>query len=162
VDEKKLMALEEAEYLTKVSNMDNGQLKPEEDYFEGEVHKFNKFVIENDKIVPPQVEDQFWAFMDREMALSNLDKDDIKRGLLWFDIAKIDLMMNMPDYKLDFDTIRRIDQARFKAFVKMKRSFGGPDRERALLATQIKDFRFPGQQRKEGNIFSRWFGGGSR
>jgi hypothetical protein len=136
-----------------------GERLPEEtNYFEGEMHKFNKFLIENGNL-PSKVEDNFWAFMDKEMAISNLEKEDIKRGLLWFDIAKIDVMMSQPDYKLDFETIKNIDQARFKSLVRMKRSFGGMERERALLATQIKDIRTSETERaKEGNILSRIFG----
>lgn len=144
--------------LQELSRQDNSTLKPEPDYFENENTKFQKFLIENDEsILPPMIKKKLWVFTDKELAISNLDKEDIKRGLLWFDIAKIDWMMNQPDYKLDFGTIADIDQTRFRALVRMKRSFGGQDRERALIATQIKEIRTP--ERKSGGIISRIFGG---
>lgn len=162
MNDNRMEDINQAAFIDKAAiQMENDMaLKPEENYFEGESARFNKFIIENDRtLLPPDIENNFWAFMDKEMALSNLDNKDIKRGLLWFDIAKINFMMNKPDYKLDFDTVRRIDQARFKAFVKMKRSFGGSDRERAQLTTQIRELRIPEAHRNQGNFISRWFGG---
>ncbi len=155
VDDEKIQQILE---LQELDNAEKNALKPELDIFENETAKFNKFLIENDPtILPKSIKENLWVFTDKELAISNLDKDDIKRGLLWFDIAKIDWMMSQPDYKLDFNTIANIDQARFRALVRMKRSFGGMERERALIATQIKEIRTP--EKKSGSFLSRIFGG---
>jgi hypothetical protein len=144
--------------LQELGKKESEALHPEPDYFDQEMMRFHKFLIENDEtLMPPEIKDKMWVFMDRELAVSNLDKDDIKRGLIWFDIAKIDWMMSQPDYKLSFETMRNLDQMRFRALVRMKRSFGGMERERALIATQIKEIRTP--ERKGGGFWSRMFGG---
>lgn len=137
------------------------RLQPEPDYFESELARFNKFLIQNDEqLLPMNITEKFWAFMDKEVSLSNLSKDDIRYCMLKFSIAKINAMMSMPDYKLTFETIANIDQAELKTFLKAKRSIGGPDRERALIATQIKEIRMTEKEQKvRGNIFSRLFGG---
>lgn len=136
-------------------------LRPETDYFEGEQHKFNKFIIENDQIVPKEVVKMLWPFMDRELSLTNLDKSDIRWVMLMFDIAKIDIMMSKPDYQHSFEELRMIDLAKTKTFLKAMRSVGGQDRERAQLTTQIRELRIPEKARGGGpfGFVSRWFGG---
>ena len=140
----------------------DAQMKPEAYYFEEEAAKFNKFIIENDdSILPPLMKEKFWVFSDREVALSNLDKEDIRRLMLYFDIAKINLMMSKPEFKLDFKTIADIDEMKAKFLIKAKRSFG-PDRERVQLTTQVREIRMPLSQQSRGGLvggLGRWFGG---
>lgn len=150
--------IEQTAMLQDIVESDKKKLEPEDYYFDGEMFKFNRFIIENDKeTLPVDFAKNFWAFMDKEMTLSNLDNEDIKKGLLWYDIDKIDFMMGIPDYKFTFEMSQNIDQGRFKALVKMKRSFG-PDRERVMLATSIKDIRTTDRGARPPGIFDRLLG----
>lgn len=138
-------------------------LTPEQGYFEGEQWKFSQRLLDNDEITPKFIIENFPAFMDREMALTNMDKDVVKRIMLYYDIAKIDYMMSKPDFKHNFEELRMIDQARVKTLCKALRSTGGPDRERALITTQIRELRIPNQARQSGGFLggiTRFFGGG--
>jgi hypothetical protein len=127
-------------------------------YFEGENAKLKKFILENDAIVPQAEIESFWGFMDKENELTNFDKNDIKIGLLWYDIAKINLMRSMPSYQFTYPLSRMIDQGRWKFLVKAKRSTGDTQRERALLATEFRELRIPEKQ-KSGGGFLGMFGG---
>jgi len=150
--------------LKELSKNDDSNLQYDSNYFDQQVLQFNKFIIENDRtILPPDIEKYFWVFNDKELALSNFDNNDIKRIMLWFDIAKINYMMGIPDYKLTFDMMRDIDEMWVKTLAKIKRSSGGMERERALLATQIKEIRTP--ERKQAGFWggvANIFRGGSR
>jgi len=130
--------------------------------FESETFRFGKLILEDDtRFVPEDMMEKFWITFDKEMALSNFEKDDINWMMLNLDIAKIDLMLNSYESEIDFDKIRNFDLMRMKMLAKIKRSTGNMTRERALFAQQhqIKQLIMNEPDQPKGGILGRIFGG---
>lgn len=125
--------------------------------FEGESIRFAQFLLEDhNKNIPEMFLKQFWSFFDIEPALTNLTDQDC--ALLMHDlrIAILNYKMSLPDFQKSYSDIMYLDQLETKFFAKIKRSTGGVNRERALQATQIRQFLTgDGESSARGGILSR-------
>lgn len=128
-------------------------------------NKLIEYLI-NDRSIPKHLRKQFfWAFSDKEMAISNLDDKQIRSVMLGSSIANKFYLMSKPDYKHTWEDEINYSNMRAKLFVKLNRSKDGF--ERKLEATQIRESHFDGgNQRRGGGVvgsiksgFSSLFGG---
>ena len=128
---------------------------------ETEQFKFSQILLENDlKHVPKNIPKSFWAFFDKELSLTNFTPEDIRSNMFMFDIAKLDLMMSQTDFDMKFEDQIDFTNLKVKAFAKMKRSFGS-DRERVMLASQIRQVISTEKGGVSGGFLSKMFGGRS-
>lgn len=158
-----MASLQEMEHLQQIQQP---QTRDDMDrLMDSEQFKFSQFLIADDlKSVPEQLPKQLWSFFDKEMAITNLTPDDVRWLGLQFDIAKLDLNMSKPDFEMTFDDMRDQTNMKVKSFIKMKRSTS-PQRERELLATQIRQFITSEDQGVSGGWLSKvggMFKGGNK
>jgi len=146
----------ELEQLKNINEVEFAQEPPE---IKSDGREFAEFLLEDEqkKIkVPENFMSNFWISFDKEMALTNLTDDDIKKLMLTQKIVRLDTIMEQPDFKLKFHDLKHLDQVEMKTFIKSKRSSGGMGRERALLATQIKQFKADAESdRPRGGMLSK-------
>jgi len=98
--------------------------------------KLISFLLEN-KDIPKDLKKMFWAFGSRVMALTNFTDDDVKMMMYDWHDAKITYMMSRPYYKYTYDEELAISnfEAWFRAMI--RRSVGGGQRERVIIASHI-------------------------
>lgn len=109
--------------------------------FEAENLNFSRFLLEEDiDLLPKGFAENFWVAFDKELALTNLNDIDVQAILERIDLVRLDTIMQTPDFRLNWDAIKHLDQLGIKTFVKAKRSTGGINRERAMLASEVKQF----------------------
>jgi hypothetical protein len=148
-----MATLEELEALEK---SEKAEKEKYERGFESEGYRFSQFLLEdNMDNVPEGVAQQFWPFFDKELALSNFTETDARILMSELKIAILDLKMEIPDYKKDLNTLKHLDLLRVKSFAKIKRATGGTGRERALFATQIRQFLTSEEERPKGGFLSK-------
>jgi hypothetical protein len=131
-----------------------------QDNFQGldsENLRFAKTLLDDDfKNIPtdflPIITKTFWVFRDKELALTNLEPNDVDILMSDLRIAILNYKQSIPDYELSYDKIISLDQMYAKVYVKLKRSTGGMNRERAMLTMQIKQFLTNEQERSGGGI----------
>lgn len=121
--------------------------------FEDSTSKFNSFLLSNDK-VPEGMLALFWPFFDKELALSNLDKEDVKTLLLDLKIAILNRKMSYPDFEMTYEEVTNLDMMQPKTFMRAMRSTGGMGRERAIEATQIRQILGGESTAPQGGIIS--------
>lgn len=126
--------------------------------FETESYRFIKFLLENEKNMPENLVALFWPFFDKEMALSNFSDRDVALLMDDLRISILNLKMSIPDFKKTYNDIIHLDNLKPKFFAKIKRSTGGMNRERALEATQIRQFLTNETEQVRGGILSRLAG----
>lgn len=132
-------------------------------FMQNESVMFAKFMLTDDAI-PKEVKGLFWAFMDKEAALTQLNSSDIRRLMRSLDDTIVAYLMAKPSYRHEWYDEFIQTQLRGKLFMKLKRSENGF--ERKLNATQIKEIRRSGntefpQQEKRGGLMGkvgRFFG----
>jgi len=92
------------------------------------------------KDVPTDLKESFWVWIQPLPALSNLRYIDVNRVLEGFMLdAKLAIhQMRMKKQKITIKLLRWVNQAFFCLFMMAMRSVG-PERERKLLATSIKE-----------------------
>lgn len=106
--------------------------------FESESTRFAKFQLDSkDENTPSNLPHDFWAFFDNEMALSNLNPQDVEKLMQVLKVATIYSKMATADYSKTYQDFMFLSQLRAKFFARVMRSTGGIQRERAIQATQI-------------------------
>ncbi len=126
--------------------------------FEAEAFKFGKLMIEdNPDNYPEKLRENFWMVFDKELALTNLEKEDITKLMFMFDIAKLDFKMSKAPFELSFEELKNLDMLEMKMFAKIKRSTGGMQRERGLFAQQhqIRQFITNEHEQPKGGFLSK-------
>lgn len=110
--------------------------------FDSQMFKFSQFMIE-DKSTPKTYEEmandlekQFWAFTDKEAALTNLREEDVTPLMNAFDDTVRLYNMHYPQTHYTFEVAQFQRQLRAKFFLKIKRSINGF--ERKMNVSQIK------------------------
>jgi hypothetical protein len=144
--------------LAELEELERGVQRPPQpqNQFESESFRFSKFLLEDDKEnVPEKVPEEFWPFFDKELALSNFSDQDAKIMMHELRIATIDLKMEIPDYSKTLNMLKHLDLLRVKSFAKIKRATGGTGRERALFASQIRQFLTSEEDKPRGGFLSR-------
>ena len=139
--------------------LDAKNLDREKPILKGDLRELGEFLLEDDpkKIsVPEEFRKRFWIVFDKELALSNFDKDDVKRLMFSLDIIKLDVLIGTPDFEVSFEDMMQFDEIEMKAFVKIMRSTGGVNRERSLLTTQIKQFLTRSMDQPKGGFLSKF------
>lgn len=122
--------------------------------------RFTQLLID-DKSIPKEWADKFWAFSDREMAVSNIEKADVPTLMNMFDVARLDFLMSKPDYDFSWEDNATLSNLRTKFFVKVKRSVNAT--ERRLLATQIRQIITDNRSGQEkAGFLKRIFGFGGK
>lgn len=128
-------------------------------------NKLIEFLV-NDRSIPKKFRrNTFWAFSDKEMAITNFEKKDIQKEMLSLSIANKFYMMSKPDYDHSWEDEIAYSNMRAKFFAKTRRAIDGF--ERKMQVSQIRDFHSDaGKQRGSGGIvnsitsgFSKMFGG---
>lgn len=132
-----------------------GQQLAQDTGFETESYRFIKYLLEHDKNLPAGVMEKFWPFFSKQMTLSNFNDKDVMTLLDDLKIAILDFKMSIPDFKKTYDDIMILDGLRPTVLAIVKRSTGGMMRERALEATQIKQFLTNEQERTSGGIMAK-------
>jgi len=121
--------------------------------FDSTEAKFNAFLLENEH-VPLAFAEKFWAFFEKEMALTNLEREDVKGLMTELDIAVLNWKMGHPHFETTQDDIMNLDMLRAKLFIRAMRSTGGISRERAIEATQIRQILGGESSAPQGGIMS--------
>jgi len=161
VDGNTLLTLEDLERLDKQIASQEAEQRAT---FESETNRFSEFLLEDNLRNIPKTFmgnndnaflQDFWIAFDKEMALTNLEPNDVRYIMDHFEIARLNALMRHPDYKLDFNDVSQLNLAKMKIFIKAKRSTGGINRERALIASQIRQFLTNEQETPKGGIFGR-------
>jgi len=133
--------------------------EPRPQGFETEMFRFAKLIISDEDLrdVDPELRKRFWLVFDKELALSNFDKQDLEWLMLAFDCAKIDYMMSKYEDEIDFKKLQHLDMIKLKFIAKLRRSVGGMMRERALFAQQhqIKQVMVSEKDQPSGGILSK-------
>ena len=106
-------------------------------YLETEVFRFSKYLLDDDD-VPEDLKEWFWAFVNKEAALTNLNDVAVKRMMRCFENTSYLYMMTKPKHDHSFDEEVMLEQLRAKIHMKLLRSTGGKDRERFILGAQIQ------------------------
>lgn len=141
--------------------LENNNLEEEQsferDVFTRQDYRLVKFILGNDEIsddVKKHV-NMFWAFKDKEMALTNLEDIDVKRQMMLFRDAELDYFMSKPQYKNRFEDQVMLTNFRALLFAKLKRSTGGVQRERFILGSQIQQRLGETEEVPSGGILHR-------
>lgn len=122
--------------------------------------KMIEFLVE-DKSIPHELKQYFWAFADKEMTLTNLKSKDIDHLMMMYDTVNLSALMTMPSNKYTFMGQTDHLNLRTKTFIKLKRSEDGF--ERKIQATQIREIRTDsGQKADKRGFVSRIFGLGRK
>lgn len=130
---------------------------PEEyplDHLEEQFYRYIQFILE-EKAIPQEIKELFWAFSDQENALTNLTDSDIRNIINHLEIAFSYITMNKPDYNFNFADEIMLAQLRAKLMIKLKRSKLGF--ERKMQATQIREVY--AQQKEAPITFGKKIGG---
>lgn len=150
------------EQISQVENAERTQEFNDASGYENEAYKFAKATLEDSRellnIIPRDLPQQFWAVFDKEFKLTNLnDKDDVRRLMYLFDIAKLDFKMSQNPRNVKFSNLKDWDMLEMKFFASIKRSTGGMLRERGLLATQhqIKQLITNESEQPHGGLLSK-------
>lgn len=137
--------------------------------FGGEIYEYSRYIlddellstIEKDKGLPEGLKVLARAFLNKEFALTSLPKDtDIAILMNDFDDATVAYLMSIPAYRHTFEHEELLATMRAKFYAKLKRS-QGPDRERKMQATQIRQMIYSEDEgRPKTGFLGRFFGGG--
>ena len=129
-------------------------------YSMADISRLIEFLVE-DKSIPKRFAENFWAFADKESAITYLEPGDINTLMMMFDVASLSFRMAKPDYKFTWDDQLQLSNLRMKFFIKTKRSTKGF--ERRLEATQIREIRTQTDAGiKKRGFVSRLFGLGGK
>ena len=131
--------------------------------FESQMFRFSKFLLEDDSF-PEGLEKWFWAFHDKEAALTNLGKENVTRLMRTVDNTIYFYLSCKPAFEYSFEEEVALQQMKGKIYMKLLRSTGGRDRERFILGSQIQQniLEDNGGARPKGGIVNsvkKMFGG---
>lgn len=112
--------------------------------------KYIQYITE-DKSIPENIKNLFWAFSDKENVLSNLKEEDIRRIMNDLEICYNFEIMKMPPYKYSFQIEQQFWQFKAKLLLKLKRSQDGFERKAQM--TQVKELHTDSnQQQNRGGV----------
>ena len=119
-----------------------------------------EFLLHDDSI-EQDLKQVFSTFSDKENALTNISKpEQIDKIMLEFDDAVCKMRLYSPHYKQTAEHEFLISKYRHKLYIKILRSTGGKDRERAMIATSIFRDEKEAPTLQRGGIMGRvgrWF-----
>jgi len=118
-----------------------------------------KFLVE-EKAAPEELINTFWAYLDKEVTLSQLDANGFRILRRQAFIARDEFLMGIPQYKITPELLLKLQNLKVKFDMKMYRAMGGF--ERRMETTQIRDtsmaFREPRKIGMRQKVFGGLFG----
>jgi len=130
----------------------------ERDYFSRQDYRLVQFILQNEEVseeLKNFLIKYFWAFRDREMALTNFAEIDVQRERLMFKDAVLSFLMSKPQYKYTFEDQVLITNLEAIILAKLKRSTGGNQRERFILGSQIQQRLGEVEQAPSGGLIQK-------
>jgi len=113
--------------------------REEESTFELMQYRSIRFLL-SDKGVPKKIRNFFWAFINKELAVTNIkDESDVRRIKRKYRDAVLAFLMSQPDCSFDFLHEFLLSQGETFVEAKARRSIGAL--ERRMIATQIREYR---------------------
>jgi len=122
----------------------------------GDQTSFAAMMLE-EKSIPEAIKQLMPVFADKEFALSNLNNEyDLDLFKLLFEDAVTDYHLYTPHFKQDPETEKLIGMLRTKFLIKLYRSTGGHDRERAQYQTVTSVQERTPVKTSSGGIFAKF------
>ncbi len=138
-----------------------------------------KYIIEDEPFVrdrdtgnivsgdlPEHIRNAFWSFLGKEVPLTKLTREEIKRLMINFDNTKAAYLMQMRRLAFTFEESFLLTQLRSKVFLKLNRALDGFERIQQTTQTQHMIYSAPAtEEGRRGGVLRRiggLFRGGSK